>query len=86
MFLCLRGKRKTACSRAKRKAIYLRAKRKEKNNVTSTCPIYSACFGIFTDMASIMRRYTPLSSSMRFASWRVSSLICSIVPTCLLML
>ena len=86
MFLCLRGKRKTACSRAKRKAICPRTKRKAKNNVTSTSPIYSACFGIFTAMASIMRRYTPLSSSMRFASWRVSSLICSIVPTCLLML
>ena len=54
----------------------------KKNNV----PTYSACFGIFTAMASIMRRYTPLSSSMRFASWRVSSLICSIVPTCLLIL
>ena len=86
MFLCLRGKRKTACFRAKRKEICPRAKRKEKNNVTSTNPIYSACFGIFTAIASIMRRYTPLSSSMRFASWRVSSLICSIVPTCLLIL
>ena len=65
---------------------YVSAVSAKKNNVTSTSPIYSACFGIFTAMASIMRRYTPLSSSMRFASWRVSSLICSIVPTCLLML
>ena len=65
-----------------------KAQSKEQRHINKShnVPTYSACFGIFTAMASIMRRYTPLSSSMRLASWRVSSLICSIVPTCLLML